>query len=109
MSLRNQLRLPSEGVNTHDYYVLMESHLPLVRQMPTTRVVQIEGHEAAKYRGDFHGLLNSLGLDKKFHYLTTRLNGMYRSQDYDGQNVTLYLPDESRMNGFIATFESVQT
>lgn len=106
MSLRNFLKLPNEPVIDPGYFVMLESHLPYLREKGLTSTKVVEGQQAAKYAGDFHGLLNSLQVGKKFHYLVTRLNGYVRSQDYDGLRTEILLVDERTVSGIIATYTS---
>jgi hypothetical protein len=53
---------------------------------------EITPNEANKYKGDFHGLLDFIGIEKTYHYFYTRLNGLESSQDYDGIKTIIILP-----------------
>ena len=43
-----------------------------------------ELHIAARFRGDFYGLLAEQGVDSRYHQILTEFNGMGKSSDYDG-------------------------
>jgi uncharacterized protein YbgA (DUF1722 family) len=53
---------------------------------------QVDGDTASSYRGDFYGLLRSLGIPHDVWGILLHLNGLYSSTDYDG-NTDLYLLD----------------
>lgn len=108
MSLRQHLKLPAIEVSDPDYYVLLESHLPFLRDHPSNGILEVDGQIGAKYRGDFQGLLDYLGIDRSMHYLIMRLNGLSRGQDYNGELLTIVRPDTSVVAGFVSTFASTQ-
>ena len=109
MSLVEKMKLPSKRVLDEDYYVLIESHLDYLKKHPLTKAVSVSERIAAMYQGDFHGLLNYLGLDKKLHYLITRMNGHYSSSDFSSQENYLVIPDPSTVASIIATFSSEES
>lgn len=108
MSLITALKLPNSRVLSEDYYVLLETHLPYLRTHPLTKVTEVPLPSAEKYIGDFHGLLDSIAIDKKFHYLITRLNGLVDSTAYDGKQNLLIIPDIATVAAFIETYSSIE-
>lgn len=108
MTLLSSLNLPDPRVLEDSYYVLLETHIPMLRKDPKTRLIEINGQQAEKYTGDFHGLLDSLFIDKKYHYLITRVNGLNCSTDYDGFRKNFYIPDFDVIGAFLATYSSVE-
>lgn len=109
MSLVEKMKLPSKRVLDEDYYVLVESHLDYLNKHPLTKTVSVSQRIAAMFKGDFHGLLNYLALDKKLHYLITRMNGLYSSGDFSGEINYLSIPDPGTVAGVIATFSSIES
>lgn len=106
MSLLTILNAPNPQVLDQNFYVLLESHLPYLLSHPKTRVVEVTGLSAEKYTGDFHGLLDTLAIDKKYHYLVTRMNAMTCSTEYDGKNTAFMIPDMSVVSAFLSTYNS---
>lgn len=108
MSLLASLNLPNPRAIDTNYYVLLETHISYLRMHPETKVVEVTGQQGEKYIGDFHGLLDTLAIDKKYHYLITRVNNMNSSVDYDGSQLALYVPSISVIAAFIATYDSLE-
>lgn len=109
MSLLSRLVEPDTQVLEPAYYVLLESHVHALREHPDGEVTMVTLQQAAKYRGDFSGLLDSLGIDKKYHYLVTRVNGWTSSIDYDGLTPTVLVPPLSVVAQIIAQYQSRET
>lgn len=108
MSLLTELTLPEPRVLDEKFYILLESHVPLLRTHSGTQLVEVNGQQAEKYTGDFHGLLDSLMVDKKYHYLVTRVNGYNCSTDYDGLRKSFYIPSVDLIGAFFATYSSIE-
>lgn len=108
MSLLTELSLPEKDVLDPDYYVLLESHVPMLRTHKDTQLIEVNGQQAEKYTGDFHGLLDSLLISKKYHYLITRVNGYNCSTDYDGLRKSFYIPSMDVIGAFLATYGSIE-
>lgn len=81
-----------------DFYNVLESHITFLKENAGTTELTIPGLTASIYAGDFYGLLNHLNIDKKFHYIVLRCNGLYASGDYDGICDTVVLPPIGTMN-----------
>jgi hypothetical protein len=70
----------------------VESHLTYLRNTNTQFKV-IDTHLLDKYRGDFYGLLDELGIDKQYHYTVMRVNGLESSDNYRSTMTAIILPD----------------
>jgi hypothetical protein len=104
MGLRDTLPNVGDYLNQKEYYTMIESVLPYYRSRADAPSYDVEPHTAARFVGDFYGLLHSFGVGKKFHYVTMRLNGLQRSQDYDGLLTSITLVDESALNTLISAY-----
>lgn len=102
MALLDVLKVPEMNVTDPNFYVLLDSHVAYLTRHPLSEWAQVTGQQAEKYRGDFHGLLDSLSIDKKYHYLITRMNGLVSSGDYDGFVTQILLPDYPTAARFMA-------
>lgn len=100
MSLRNlQLSTGAPEFWETGFRNMLEDHLTWIKEHEGTRVVNIGPGDANKYHGDFNGLLSSLGLRFKYHWITMRLNGYFRPDEYRTEHVQVYIPSEAAIDG----------
>jgi len=109
LSLISAMTVPGDWILEEQFYVLLESHLSFLRNHALTKITEVKLQQAEKYTGDFHGLLDTLAIDKKFHYLITRLNGLNCSTDYKGTNAFIIMPDTDTAADFISTYLSTES
>ncbi|BAS05008.1 hypothetical protein [Ralstonia phage RSF1] len=81
---------------TDTFRQMIEDHLLVISSMSTTQTRTITDDDWAtlyRFEGDFYGLLNALGYDRRYHWTILRMNG-YRSRfEATDQITTLLLPD----------------
>lgn len=106
VSLLNILKVPDEEVLDPQYYVLLETHVHYLKKHPNTQLVEVMGQQAEKYTGDLSGLLDSLAVDKKYHYLIARINDLTACTEYDGKKTLLLIPDTNIARQFMTIFNS---
>ena len=106
MALVDELRLPDPRVMDPNFLVLVESCLEYLRKLPGTQMITVPAQTAAKYAGDFSGLLDTQAIDKKFHYLVMRTNNLRSSCDYDGLVQNLIIPDLTVASQIMTTWSS---
>lgn len=106
VSLLNILKVPDEEVLDPQYYVLLETHVHYLKKHPNTQLVEVTGQQAEKYTGDLSGLLDSLAVDKKYHYLIARVNDLTACTEYDGKTTLLLIPDTNIARQFMTIFNS---
>ena len=106
MSLLDRLNLPDQVAVDRDYYEVLESHLEYMKKHASTRRRDFGLDEAAKYKGDFYGLLYSLGVDKKYYYPIMRVNGLSNSGEYDGLMNSIMHPSEEVLNDITTIYLS---
>lgn len=88
-----------------EFAVAIESHLDYLR-IYNPQYVTISDLQSYKYEGDLYGLLQELKYEKKFHYVIARVNGYKNSNDYNGEIVTLIIPNLTevlRLAGLLET------
>ena len=105
MALKEDLRLPSDDTLLRDYYELVESHLSYLIAN-TTEQITITQQQAAQYRGDFYGLLDLLGIEKKFQYPIMRANGLLSSDRFDGTKIQLLKPPFELIGNMFTIYQS---
>lgn len=59
-----------------DYRWMLEQHIPLLKNHPNTRREQIKSILVFQFMGNFYGLLNYLGVERKYHWLYLRMNDL---------------------------------
>lgn len=109
MSLLSRLTTPNPIVKEESYYILLDTHVDYFKKHSKTKYISVTGLQAEKYKGDFHGLLNYLAIDKKLHYLITRMNNLYSSSDYDGELLSIMIPEPGAVAQVIATYSSIES
>lgn len=77
----------------HDFLVMIDSHLTYLRTSVNLRPTKITAHQNYKYEGDLYGLLDDLGIEKKFHFILARVNGYASGADFKGNVAYLIIPD----------------
>ena len=108
MSLLEILRVPETHVLEENYTVLMETHVQYLREHPKTTLQAVEGLQAEKYTGDLDGLLDFMAVDKKYHYLITRMNGYNCSNDYEGEKLEFLIPAVDVASQFLEMYTSIE-
>lgn len=109
MSLLEKLSTPTKLVSDEGYYLLLETHRTYFRNHPTTTIQSFSGQIAEKYKGDFFGLLNYLSMDKKIQYLIMRMNDLYSSSDFTGEQTSILVPSSTEVSKVIATYSSIES
>lgn len=95
----NNLQTDLDDVyNDSNFLVMLETHLNYLKTTGNIGYKPISEHQSFKFEGDFYGLLNELGLDKKHHYVVMRLNSLDSSSDYKGNIFNVFIPDLTEVN-----------
>lgn len=68
-----------------DFRLVIEMHLPLLRQDRSMQQVPIEGDQLSKYAGDFYGLLSSMSVPLEHQWTVMRINGLDASHQFGAQ------------------------
>lgn len=89
---------------SEEFISALESYIPFLREHPESKTAEISLHQAAKFRGDFYGLLNELGWDKKYHLTILRMNGYMSSTDYEGETTLILYPPQNVVDMFFTSF-----
>ena len=91
-----QLTSKARGAGLTIYYnpkfrKVLEDHLTLLRNHPDTSKITISYADMDKYKWNLSAYLVTL-CEPHMVWLTMRLNGYKRDEDYDGTNDTLLIP-----------------
>lgn len=65
----------------------------MIRRNAGGRIRNVNANLAKTYTGDFYGLLQEIGIEAKFHWITMRVNNLKCSMDYDGKTTAILVPN----------------
>ena len=88
--------------NTIEYYSdgfrkVVEDHLPYIYSSDSGDI-NIDPASTIRYRGNFFGLLNSLGIHRDLHWPAMRLNGLDSPYDYVETMTIVKIPDAQALS-----------
>lgn len=95
-----------ETYYNEDFLHMLESHMTLIKQSQNGLILPVSALQKGKYEGDFYGLLDDLRVDKKYHYIVMRFNGLISSADYAGDSDTVMIPDYGLIDNIKNVFDS---
>ena len=81
-----------------NFLILLESHLTYLRNTTAVKALIISNQQLVKYIGDFYGLLDDLRINKKYHYITMRLNNLTNRGDFNSDKTFILIPDFEEIN-----------
>lgn len=86
---------------------MLIAHFPWIKENNYFEATPISGSTAEIFRGDFHGLLKSMGVNENFHQLFTLFNGYKCSSDYQGLGEDIILmPQLSYINQLVDIYQT---
>jgi|JFJP01.1.fsa_nt_gi hypothetical protein len=75
-----------------DFMAFLEQHLSYIERHGVT-LATITPTGSYKHEGNFYGVLNELKISVNFHYITMRINGLKNSNEFNGIDVDIKIPD----------------
>lgn len=108
MQILNILNKPTSNVYYEQgFRVMLEDHLTYLKDLSTTRKINLESQMAYKYEGDFDGLLTVLNIRPEYHFIIMRLNNMTSPQEFNpDKTMTLLIPDNKEIDRIRATYKT---
>ena len=98
MTLTDSVSQPDDSFFDEEFMVMIDSHLTWLRSDPDGTMQAISNIQAYKWEGDLFGLLDNLGIDKRYHFIIARVNYYENSTDYRGDVYQLFIPTLSNIN-----------
>lgn len=74
---------------------VLEIYMNYLRTHSATTPIALQPHEVYKHRGDFYGLVSTLGIRREHHWLIMRLNNIFNPNEVDQDLKYLLIPDLS--------------
>lgn len=95
MALRKQLPRNSSLLTDDKFLQVIQDHFPYIRENGLYEERFVQNVTVDIYRGDFHGLLLSLGCLRDLLHINTIFNGYLSTLDYHGEsrNVAIIQPN----------------
>lgn len=93
----------SEEWYSDGFRQLVEDHLNNLKASPES-LISPTPQECYMYRGDYHGLLRSKGVETKYIWPTMRVNGLVSSVLYDGEPTIVRIPNKQTLDSLMAAY-----
>lgn len=93
-SLINKIHNPGPDIYyDRNFRIVFEDHLNHIINTSTSYITNatIDPNTAARYAGDWSGLMIELGIFPYMHWYNLRLNGLMSSSDFDGTMLSVSL------------------
>ncbi len=82
----------------NDFRLMIESHMGWLRSRSDYSFQTIDPFLAYKYRGDFDGLMLSMGIPAKYHWFYLRLNDYTSPREFKGDETGIYYMPEAYLD-----------
>lgn len=88
------------------FRILLEDHMTYLKNLSTTRKLEIDIQNAYKYQGDLSGLLSVYLIRPEFHYIVMRMNDFTSPQEYTPDVRILLIPDEQEISRIRSSYKT---
>lgn len=90
----NQYQRPVGNVQyrSTSFRRVVETHLNWLDRDQNKQIREVPNEVALRWRGDFYGLLNELGIPSELHWVTMRMNGLRASTEFNEIPDTINIP-----------------
>lgn len=108
MQILTILNKPTSSVfYEQGFRILLEDHISYLKDLSSTRKIDISNHNAYKYQGDLDGLLTEMNIRPELHFIIMRLNGFTSPQEYSPEkSMTLLIPDSKEIERIRSTYKT---
>lgn len=94
-------KMPNAGDRIYDdmgfRYTLLDN-LPLLKMREDSSDISVNKAEADQFFGDFYGLLCYIGVPKELYWITTIMNGLDCSTDYNSDFMDITIPAHAEID-----------
>ena len=91
---------------TQEFHTMLENHVLLLIRSSGSQVIGVENGKALQYDSDFFGLLGTLLVPPKYHWVTMRCNGLYSPNDYTSSVTSIILPNFDEIDALEGMFNA---
>ena len=101
MQINNMADVPYALAYDERFLMMVENHYSFLISLPPTFYAVTAAQNISNI-GDFFGLLNDLGIEKKYHQITLEFNGYRHPADYCVDVMTVSLPNTNLIDELLA-------
>ena len=80
------------------FRIILEDHMTYLKNLASTKTVEIDMNRSYKYEGDFYGLLYDMGISPYLHFIILRMNDLTSPANYNNQIRQLIIPEGTEIN-----------
>ncbi len=95
-------------VYSEGFKQVLEDHISVIRQDPTTEVVEIDPQVAYANEGDLTAVLDHYNMPMEQHWLIMRVNGLTSPQEYSADITTLLFPSRTTFDSILSGYRTDQ-
>ena len=74
------------------FLAFLEQHLSYIKAHGLSNV-ELTSTNSYKHEGNFYGILNEINVPVIYHYICLRVNNLRHSDEFDGIDTIIHLPD----------------
>lgn len=111
MGLINNLTNPGSDIYySQDFRNIFEDHLNYILNTKQLNITTktVDPNTAARFAGDFRGLMLEMNIAPELHWFNMRLNGYTSTSDYDGSKTTVDVIDPSVISSLMSSYKTVR-
>lgn len=82
---------------------VIRDHYTYLRHLDSTRTQYVGKIECLKYRFDYYGLLDYLGIPREYHFVVACINDIQTSTDFNEEEAIVRIPEYSVINNIFTT------
>lgn len=103
-----QRNLGSNVTYSEAFKRVLEDHLTVIKNDPTTEVVEVNDQVAYSNEGDLIAVLDHYNIPTEHHWLIMRLNDMTSPQEFSVDKSALLIPSRTTFESILNAFRTDQ-
>lgn len=88
---------------------VLESHMAVLRVLPTNQVMEVDPHDTYKYEADLDGFLLSRNIGAELHWVVMRVNNLTTTTEFGEQHTQLIIPAIEAINTILRLHQTVSS
>lgn len=79
------------------FHRVLEDHMTYLRNLASTRKMEVEPIDVIRYQADFYGLLSKLGIALHLHWIVLRMTGLTSPSKIPDNLEVILVPDDTEI------------